>query len=168
VDGQDRASIGHFAITPSYFPESTRSTRIGPARTTHRRREGDFAGKHRCGRPLAGDDHRPRSCPRPRTAASLPHLRAGSLRHPSSAAERRRAAGRPRLRQHFWGHTASLEDVSSYWSSRRRRPACRAAACSLHYRKRSLYRELCSVPRARSKALGTGTLCREQKIELSA
>jgi hypothetical protein len=37
-----------------------------------------------------------------------------------------------------------------------------------HYRKRSLYRELCSVPRARSKALGTGTLCREQKIELSA
>jgi hypothetical protein len=62
--------------------------------------------------------------------------------------------------------------------------------CGNHYRKRSLYRELCSVPRARSKALGTGTLCeskrsssrhrknprysrhrdalREQKIELSA
>jgi hypothetical protein len=37
-----------------------------------------------------------------------------------------------------------------------------------HYRKRSLYRELHSVPRARFKALGTGTLCREQKIELSA
>jgi hypothetical protein len=41
-----------------------------------------------------------------------------------------------------------------------------------HYRKRSmkrsLYRELYSVPRARSKALGTGTLCREQQIELSA
>jgi hypothetical protein len=33
----------------------------------------------------------------------------------------------------------------------------------LHYRKHSLYRELGSVPRARSKALGTGTLCREQR-----
>jgi hypothetical protein len=103
VDGQDRASIGHFAITPSYFPESTRSTRIGPARTTHRRREGDFAGKHRCGRPLAGDDHRPRGCPCPRTAASLPRLRAGSPGHPSSAVERRRAAGRQRLRSALLG-----------------------------------------------------------------
>jgi hypothetical protein len=38
----------------------------------------------------------------------------------------------------------------------------------IHYQKRSLYRELHSVPRARSKALGTGTLCREHQIELSA
>jgi hypothetical protein len=37
-----------------------------------------------------------------------------------------------------------------------------------HYRKRSLYRELGSVPRARSKALGTETLCREQRVQLSA
>jgi K+-sensing histidine kinase KdpD len=37
-----------------------------------------------------------------------------------------------------------------------------------HYRKRSLYRELGYVPRARSKALGTETLCREQRVQLSA
>jgi hypothetical protein len=39
---------------------------------------------------------------------------------------------------------------------------------ALHYWKRSLYREHGSVPRARSKALGTGALCREQRVELSA
>jgi hypothetical protein len=37
-----------------------------------------------------------------------------------------------------------------------------------HYRKRSLYRELGSVPRARSQALGTETLCRELRVQLSA
>jgi hypothetical protein len=37
-----------------------------------------------------------------------------------------------------------------------------------HYQKRSLYRELGSVPRARSQALGTETLCREQRVQLSA
>jgi hypothetical protein len=37
-----------------------------------------------------------------------------------------------------------------------------------HYRKCSLYRELGSVPRARSKALGTETLCRKQRVQLSA
>jgi hypothetical protein len=36
-----------------------------------------------------------------------------------------------------------------------------------YYRKRSLYRELPSVPRARSQALGTETLCREQRVQLS-
>jgi hypothetical protein len=46
----------------------------------------------------------------------------------------------------------------------------RSAAHTLctHYRKRSLYRELASVPRARSQALGTETLCREQRVQLSA
>jgi hypothetical protein len=38
----------------------------------------------------------------------------------------------------------------------------------LHYRKRGLYRELASVPRARSQALGTETICREQRAQLSA
>jgi hypothetical protein len=43
-----------------------------------------------------------------------------------------------------------------------------AGTATHHYRKRSLYRELGSVPRARSKALGTETLCREQRVQLSA
>jgi hypothetical protein len=54
--------------------------------------------------------------------------------------------------QHFWGHAASLEDASSYWSSRRRRPACRAAACSLHERRAPKLARQAASPKTPSSA----------------